>query len=93
MLDHEDRKRLEKIAEQCRTTDARFVEGLQLGVPTSPREYRIRSIATVSSAGVALLLIGMLAGAVLLIVLGAAACAVGIGLFSCRALDRPRGRP
>jgi Flp pilus assembly protein TadB len=91
MLDHDDRERLQQIAERCQAADARFAEGLRAGTPISPREYHSGAIHTVTATSVTLFMLGLITGGAMLVAIGLMVGAVAVALFYFRSLDGPTG--
>lgn len=96
MLSRQDRDRLSGIASAVHKEDPRFAEGLTLGRPRAPREYRKRRIGAVGLVAALLLTVDVLLGDAALAL--AAGPAVLVGYLACRypprtrSPDRPRTR-
>jgi len=87
MLNHDDRERLEEIESQFWRDDARFARGLRDGTPNSPRGYRTRLILFLGGAGAAVIFVGLLAVAPVLIMAGLVACVAAATIYTSRNVD------
>lgn len=90
MLSREDRDRLSAIASAVRRDDPRFADGLTLGRPRAPREYRARRNGVWLAVVAVLLIIDVVVGNVALAL--ATGPAVLLGLLACRQQPRHRRR-
>jgi hypothetical protein len=92
MLDHDDQEQLDKIAARWWAEDARFARGIEQGKPTSPREYRSRTVGILACLGLLALVFGLVTESMAPILSGLVACVVASTVYSCRSLDNPTRR-
>lgn len=88
MLDHDESRRLETLAEQIQRDDPRFAEAMHRGVPRAPHEYRLRRQRIPAVAAV-VAVIPMVLGYPLVGFLAAWVYAAVAILWYSSALDRP----
>lgn len=90
MLSKQDRDRLSALASAVRRDDPRFAEGMTLGRPRAPREYRTRRNAVWVAVAAVLVAVDIVMGNIALAL--TAGPAVLLGFFACRYPPRLRFR-
>lgn len=94
MLSHDERRQLERLETWTSVDDPEFAEGLRVGCPRRPQEYRRWPAVTLLALGLALLLAALVATHWLPAVFGVAVTVAGGVGWHCRRrrLDGPSRR-